>query len=302
MGRQTRRLRANRVKGQCHPRLVANANLDPAADPSANANANAEEGCIPEKILEDVSRRIGLGGRGGSRSRRKPLLKRVAAHFGVDPKNQYSLLQALPIDEETKKRLQKENLRPPQPASWKDNPDEWLDSNNIRDVMRQYEEARPDFKFLGPYPIDFAARDPYSKGKVKCLISEMCDLDIDGKDMAGKDYIGIIFNLDPHNKGGSHWVASFIDIPKKEFIYFDSYGMKPPKQIYRFMQWLTIQEPKMKLRMNGVEMQKKDSECGMYSMYFIICMLEGESFKDFYERAPSDDFMEKVMRERLFST
>jgi len=299
MGRQTRRLRGNRVKGQCHPRLVANAN----ADPAANADAE-EEGCIPEKILEDVSRRIGLSDKkersGGARS--KPLLKRVAAHFGVDPKNQYSLLQALPIDEETKKRLQKQNLRPVQPASWKHNPDEWLDSNNIRDVMRQYEEARPDFKFLGPYPIDFAARDPYTKDKAKCLISELCDLDIDGKDMAGKDYIGIIFNLDPHNKGGSHWVASFIDIPKKEFIYFDSYGMKPPKQIYRFMQWLTIQEPKMKLRMNGVEMQKKDSECGMYSMYFIICMLEGESFKDFYKRAPSDDFMEKVMRNRLFST
>jgi len=294
MGRQRQ---TRKVAAQCHPSYVS-----------------SQEGCIPENILEEVSRRAGIGGsvsgessRGSSGERRKsrkkaPLMKKVAAHFGVNPKDQHSLLQALPIEEETKKRLQKENLRPVQPASWKHNPDEWLDSNNIRDVMRQYEEARPDFKFLGPYPIDFAARDPYSKDKVKCLISEMCDLDIDGKDMEGKDYIGIIFNLDPHNKGGSHWVASFIDIPKKEFMYFDSYGMKPPKQIYRFMQWLTIQEPKMKLRMNGVEMQKKDTECGMYSMYFIICMLDGESFKDFCKRAPSDEFMEKVMRKTIFST
>ena len=37
--------------------------------------------------------------------------------------------------------------------------------------------------------------------------------------MKGKTNIGIIFNLDPHYKQGSHWVAVFIKVRKKEIYY-----------------------------------------------------------------------------------
>jgi ABC-type Zn uptake system ZnuABC Zn-binding protein ZnuA len=37
-----------------------------------------------------------------------------------------------------------------QPESWKNDPDMWLDSQNIEDVMKQYEEAFQDFEFHGP--------------------------------------------------------------------------------------------------------------------------------------------------------
>jgi len=276
---KTRRKR-DLLKPQCHPALLT-------------SKGSAEEGCIPESILTDVAKSIGIGS--GN------LLEKVSGHFGVNPKDQYTLLNILPIPDDLKKDLIQNNLRPIQPLNWKNDPDQWLDSNNIRDVMKQYEVSHKNFKFFGPYPIDFASKDPYTKDKKKCLISEMCDLDIDGKDLEGKEYLGFVFNLDPHNKGGSHWVAGFLNIPKKEFYYFDSYGMRPPKQIYRFMQWLTLQEPDMKLKMNGIEMQKKDSECGMYCIYFIICMLDGENFRHFCKRAPSDEFMLE-MRNRVFST
>jgi len=190
------------------------------------------------------------------------------------------------------------------PKAWKDDPDMWLDSNNIRDVMQQYEEARPDFKFLGPYPIDFAAPDPYTKGskeKGQCLISEMCSLDLDKESVKGKDHIGIIFNLDTHDKGGSHWIANYINIPQKSCYYFDSYGMKPPKQIYKFMQWLGIQEPEIKLGFNGRRFQKRNTECGMYCMYFLDRMLAGEDYLKFCRRAPPDSFM-LDMRDWMFST
>jgi len=77
--------------------------------------------------------------------------------------------------------------------------------------------------------------------------------------------------------------------------------MRPPPQIYKFMQWLTIQEPEMKLMMNSKRFQKKDSECGMFSMYFIIRMLEGESFQDFCRRNPSDELMLN-MRKVMYSS
>ncbi len=223
----------------------------------------------------------------------------MAEHLKIPSTNQRSILNALPFSEEEKKKLAAEWLRPAIPESWKQDPDMWLDSLNIRDVMKQYEEAKPDFKFYGPYPIDFAAQDPNLKQK-ECLIQEMCDLNLKQLARQGKQHIGIIYNLDPHYKNGSHWVAAYVNIPKKQCYYFDSYGMKPPRQIYKFMQWLTLQEPKMKLAYNARRFQFKGSECGMYSMYFIIRMLMGELFRPFCRRAPRDGAM-LTLRSWLFS-
>ena len=46
------------------------------------------------------------------------------------------------------------------PVAWRKDPDKWLDSNDIENVMKQYEEAFPYFDFMGPFPIDFAAPKP----------------------------------------------------------------------------------------------------------------------------------------------
>ena len=224
----------------------------------------------------------------------------IANTLGVKTTDRRSFLMALPISQEEKSMLAAKMLRPAMPAAWKEDPDMWLDSNNIRDVMKQYEIARPDFKFLGPYPIDFAAKDPYSKEE-KCLIGEMCSLNLDREAVKGKKKIGIIFNLDPHDKNGSHWVAAFIDIGKKACYYFDYYGYEPPKQIYNFMQSLGVQDPSIKLGWNGRRFQYSNSECGMYSMYFIDRMLAGEPFLKFCRRAPPDRFM-LDMRDWMFST
>ena len=168
--------------------------------------------------------------------------------------------------------------------------------------MKQYEDAYPSFEFMGPFPIDFAAPDPYTKASSsQCLIKEICSLRVADSIKNGTKYIGIIYNLDPHYKGGSHWVANFIDIPKHRCYYFDSYGYEPPKQIARFMKWLTTQDPHMKLGYNARRFQRHDSECGMYSLYFIIRMLMGDQFRPFCRRQPSDSFM-LDFRDWLFST
>ena len=271
---------------QCHPRVGENVSVN---------------GCLPSHVLEK-----GLKEGGGKSKKQDTLLNRVAKHVGVDPKDQHSLLQKLPLSEQEKVALAGKWLRPPQPASWKEDPDKWLDSNNIRDVMTQYEEAFPSFKFLGPYPIDFAAAadstatSPGTDTK-NCLIPEMCQLDLDEAELKGKEHIGIVYNLDPHYKSGSHWVANYINIPKKTCYYFDSYGMKPPKQIYKFMQWLSIQEPDIQLGWNGRRFQFQNSECGMYCLYFIDRMIAGEDFLKFCRRAPPDSFM-LDLRDNFFST
>jgi hypothetical protein len=274
-GSRKTRKKPSRPK-QCHPRI----------------KSVSENGCLPERVLQKVAKKIGVKG--------NHLLKSVANKLHVNPEDQNSLVKALPIPSSEKEEIAKKWLRPAQPESWKDDPDAWLDTNNIQDVMKQYEVSNPNFKFFGAVPIDFAAADPYANKK-QCLIKEICEIDLDGDALTGKDYIGIVFNLDPHYKSGSHWVASFIDIPKKQYYYFDSYGMRPPNQIYKFMQWLTIQEPELVLKMNAKQFQRKESECGMFCLYFIVRMLEGETFEQFCRRNPSDELMLE-MRKVMFSS
>jgi hypothetical protein len=264
-------------------------------------------GCLPGHELVKLHKTV-LGGslyEGGNRKIKDlaRMREEIAGKLGVNGADEASFIDALPVSASEKLRLKKEYLRPKQPDSWKDDPDMWLDSNNIRDVMAQYEEDRNDFEFMGPFPIDFAAPDPYkgdAKNKDKCLIGEMCALDIQGLRSRGKNKVGIIYNLDPHYKSGSHWVANYIDLQKNHCYYFDSYGMEAPAQIQKFMQWLTLQEPKMKLAYNARRFQFKGSECGMYSMYFIIRMLMGELFRPFCRRAPRDGVM-LMLRGWLFS-
>ena len=211
-------------------------------------------------------------------------------------------LEKAPIDQKKKDELIKRYFRPTMPDEWINDPDQWLDSNNIADVMKQYEEVYPEFKFYGTNPIDFSAPDPYDPSAVaknKCLQDEICKLNLKDLYSQGKTKLGFVYNLDPSNKSGSHWIASFTDIPAHRTYYFDSYGMKPPPQIARFMRSLTLQDPRMKLGYNAIRFQLGDSECGMYCLYFLIRMLAGDNFRKFCRSAPRDGAM-LSLRKQLF--
>ena len=262
---------------QCHPRI----------------SYSKETGCFPAEDIDMAIKSLGLTVHG------ETPIQALARKLGVDVKDQRTLLRALPLSDRRKAVLGK-CLRPAYPEAWKANDKEWLDSNDIRNVMTQYQESNPEFIFLGPFPIDFASPDPYTD-KTKCLIEEMCKLNLDREELKGKSSIGIIFNLDRHDRDGSHWVAAYIDIVKDKCYYFDSYGMRPPNQIYRFMQWLTIQEPKMELARNGARFQRSKSECGMFCMYFIVSMLYGMDYKRFCVGRPPDSLM-FTLRKWMYST
>jgi hypothetical protein len=255
-----------------------------------------EHGCLPIDVLQGASKKLGVHAVGG-----RDLRTAVVKALGLPPNaGERSLLKALfPLgaDPSLEKRL-----RPAMPESWKSDPDMWLDSTNIEACLNQWEEARPDFEFMGPFPIDFAAPDPYKKGVLgekKCLMTEMCGLRVQEAMASGTKSIGIVYNLDPHYKSGSHWVANYIDIPKATCYYFDSYGMAPPKQIATFMKWLTTQGIK-NLYYSSRRLQYKNTECGVYCICFIIRMLLGDDMKDFSRRKPTDDDM-LATRKDLFS-
>lgn len=167
------------------------------------------------------------------------------------------------------------SFAPKSPDLWKINPNEWLSSVDITNVMRQYEEAYPCFKFLGPSPIDFDEH----KTEQGCVWPELCNFQLKDEINKGISKVGIIFNLDPHYKSGSHWVSLFINIKKSNIFFFDSAGEKIPKQITKLVDRIIEQGKQLSIQFtfdqnHPVEHQFGNTECGIYSLFFIIYMLE----------------------------
>jgi len=202
------------------------------------------------------------------------------------------------LPEKVKRDILQRYFRPDMPNAWKQDPDMWLTNEDIEKVLKQYEESNQDFHFLGVVPIDFSAPDMYGDRK-KCMQQVFCSINLDEERKKGIRIIGAVFNLDHHLKGGSHWISCAIDLKREKIYYFDSYGMKTPPQIARFMKSFVLQNPSLKLEENARRFQYGGSECGMYSIYFLIRMIEGDSFKKFVRRPISDKYM-IALRKKLF--
>jgi hypothetical protein len=169
--------------------------------------------------------------------------------------------------------------RPKAPDSWITQPEDWLSSTDIENVEQGFEKLFPKYKFLGCIPIDF---DLKSKSG-QCLVNVLCSLKVAELQ---KDYnqIGIVFNTDKHDGPGKHWFALFADVDASlknpRVTYFDSYGTKPEKEVNILMtRWKDEIDQlglgKTELTRNTTRHQYKDSECGVYSVYFHYCCLLG---------------------------
>jgi hypothetical protein len=211
---------------------------------------------------------------------------------------EYCLVEKLPGVTRNDKNTLRGYFRPQKPDAWDKKPTTWLDSFNIEDVMHQYEQAFPTFDFIGPVPIDFDAKDG---DWGQCIVNELCRLDIRKANSKGIKQIGIIFNLDPHDKPGSHWVCAFIDIPKSAAYYFDSYGLAPPDQVEVLLKRLHAQGIQ-NVVYNDVRVQYGNSECGCFCLITIICLLKGREFKDICSRDFMDDKTTNAFRDILFTT
>lgn len=190
-------------------------------------------------------------------------------------KKEDCLIKQLPrINKELRDKL----FAPYQPKEWKINHNEWLSNFDIEDVLKQYEEAYPSFKLLGPTSIDFDKTI-----SDRCVDEEFCKFDLKKFLKEGKTDIGMSFNLANHDEEGTHWVSQFVHIDKKlghSFIfYFDSVGMRPPKEITELIKRIKEQGKELGINFkyirNKKEHQRGDSECGMYSLFFIITFLTG---------------------------
>lgn len=190
---------------------------------------------------------------------------------------------------------------------------EWLSTTNINDIVKQYENKYVNFKFLGAVPYDFE--------NIPIGIS---NLNFDELMQKNKTQLGMVINLDEHYKKGSHWVGLYFNLEKYCIFFFDSCGFKPKKKICNFIKriamwmyhkyilnskfektnieyektdtesiFMTTNKNKYEkifnIDYNKNRHQFKDSECGVYSVNFILRLLNGETFDEICQNITSDD-------------
>jgi hypothetical protein len=212
-------------------------------------------------------------------------------------------------DEAIKEDIIKNTFRPEGPKKKY----EWLSTSDINDVVTQYQEKHQDFLFLGALPADFDELE----------VLGISSLDFSELEEEKKHKIGIVINLDVHTQGGSHWVALYTDLKKGQIYYFDSFAKKPyirtkkfinriVKYIYKkkynkefnitaFIKKITSNGEtkylnKLKdfdIRYNTVQHQFNNSECGVYSINFIVRLVGGESFDEITQNITKDNDMNK---------
>jgi hypothetical protein len=154
----------------------------------------------------------------------------------------------------------------------------WLDTADINNVLQQYHEIFNSFKFWGALPSDFYTKIPFKTS-----------------DLHKYNQVGIIFNLDTHDMPGSHWVAFLVDNVTKRIEYFDSTGDYPNKYISKFIEKIRL-DKKLKdydVKINTNVHQQENTECGVYSIYYIIHRLLGYTFEDISNHKIKDKYMNK---------
>ena len=224
-------------------------------------------------VKEYNEKHAGGSGRimGASRMTKTELVKSLDAHMTpmCGANQQWCWAEklraaAVPVDEV---------LRPVKPSEWKKDPHTWLSNFDIEKVMKQYEDdKRFRYKLMGVYPMDFAKVYP-----------EVRAIDIAALRRDGRDYLGYILNLDNHDEPGSHWVSLFLcvnpDQPAYGAYFYDSVGTEPAQEIHDFLasviqpQCQRLYEKPLPFYWNKRQNQRRNTECGVFSMNFQIKLL-----------------------------
>ena len=193
------------------------------------------------------------------------------------------------IDGPIRKRIVKQTFRPYGPVEGSEQ-FKWLNTTNLDEVMEQYELEYPGYKYLGTFPVDADEWEFFPLQK----------MDFGGMVKKGVKRVSMTWNMDKHDESGSHWCPLFIDFGTGLIAYSDSYAVDAPKGVKKFMgrmgKFMKNElgvTPVVKINRKMVN-QKGDSECGLFSAFFQIRMLQGESFEEIHSRRVSDEEVNKL--------
>jgi hypothetical protein len=199
---------------------------------------------------------------------------------------------------------------------------DWLSDTDIVAVMRQYEKAFAalNFKFLGTWPSDHYHGRPLPLaqiGRKRCAII----FNLDASHQKGSHWVAVFTHWDGDAPAtpdrtrcaevlaraqGSRWssldrqaldhCASKMESrsgPRLLTVeYFDSTGKDPNANIKRTLDDIVRAWPdRSRIKINDRVHQRGDSECGVYSMYYVLQRLQGKTFADLHKRRIPDRSM-----------
>jgi hypothetical protein len=210
---------------------------------------------------------------------KKELWNAIRVHLFDECDYEWEWMDNKSIKELNDREIKFETFKPPMPTAWLKNKFTWLNTTDIINVMRQYEKLYTEFKFFGPVPVDCP----------KDIYCELTNIDLGKMNRKGVNMVGVIFNLDKHNESGSHWVGLFANMLDNSITYYDSTGNPPPDYIKYFIQMLKRQMRNgVVIDWNKKKHQYGGSECGVYSMNFIIESIKGNKLSDIENKTISD--------------
>ena len=300
----------------------------PNCHPALKGKTVDSETCLTSNVLEKIKEKYNQKHSDHPLLAKEPraLYKEISQRFGESCKEEKCWIrQMLHEDAEN---IEKNIYSPTSPADWNKNPVEWLSNFDIEAVMNQYEEAYPEFEFLGPVPIDFDKRSQKGDDST-CVSRDVCSFHLAEKVHKGKTKVGIVFNLSPSTSSGSHWVSLYVHLPDslkpmhkhkggEEQIggfletggeleieeggkgqpwgentaycfFFDSAGESAPNEVVALVKRLQAEWKSNKtLNPQGTKMyydsnhrtdadhQQGNTECGIYSLFFLTTMLTGK--------------------------
>ena len=207
---------------------------------------------------------------------------------------------------------------------------EWLNTKHINDVIDQYHKLYPDFLYLGAVPSDFEEVhqlglsnlnfndfEKENKFKIGMVIN------LDESTQSGSHWVGLFFNLnnyqiyyyDSVGKQPIRKIKKFINRIYK-YLYFKKFNYKLPlKNVVNILNSLkknkiinydidnvhiqNILSNSIDIRHNHIQHQFKNTECGVYSIYFIIRMIRNELFDNVINNPINDKNINKF-RENFF--
>ncbi len=190
------------------------------------------------------------------------------------------------------------NIKPSGPR----NNTSWLSNDNIESAFDMYKESHPEFVYYPCSLMDFDTETP-----------EMERTTILDQLRNGYRVIACILNT-ATKPPGEHWVTFLVDCRNRNrytIEYFNSTGHKPPKPVVKLMQkteeylneWIKERgyQTVVEQFVNTKSHQNSNTECGMYSCYYVLARLEDISIEKFKENPIPDDAM-IMFRRRIFSS
>ena len=257
--------------------------------------------CITKPVINQIEKTTGI-----SASTPCELVEKAAENLGCKVEDKVGkekcvlkkLSESGKIDPEIVRKELKNNYKISGPTNT-----DLLSNIEIDKFMRQIAHFYPKF-FACPFAmVDFVNYGHFlSKMSIEQLYPRY-------------DTFGCVINSDLHTGGGKHWMALYIDMRGREWTveFFNSSGNRP---VMEWQDWqIRIKNemekliPKVKaavqpqtaniVNVTKIKHQKSRTECGLYSLYYILCRTMGIKWDKFTNIKVPDSEMMKF-RQHLF--